>query len=284
MLTDAVAVNRKWWKALSFSVPVSAVACASSCGLGSAERHGAGMERQCSSVPSKIRQQARDDDDAAPDEWWQYIAAVLGMPEELAGEPLQRRPWATWSVALLVTAASGFAFLNLQPIVERFGLIPAQFGRYGGLTLLTSFFLHAGALHLLGNMYFFLVFGDNVEDFLGKLRFLALLVLSGLAGNALHIIGDPRSLTPCIGASGAISGVIAFYALKFPHARMGYLFRVYMIWRWVRFPAFVMFLFWVGLQVLGAIAQVSGFGSVSSLAHLGGAATGVLFWLATRNR
>jgi len=231
-----------------------------------------------------IREKARGSDWAceAPDEWWHWIPALLGMPVEHEPEGLSRWPWITWGLAAIVSVVSILAFFDLRDAVQLFGFIPTEFGRYGGLTLLTSFFLHAGIFHLLGNLYFFMVFGDNVEDFLGKGRFVLLLLCSTLLGNLLHALGAPDSTLPCVGASGGISGVITFYALTFPRARLGILVGAYFRYGWIRMPAYAMFLMWVALQAFGVWAQLAGSSNVSSLAHLGGAAVGVVFWGLTR--
>jgi membrane associated rhomboid family serine protease len=98
----------------------------------------------------------------------------------------------------------------LQEAVQLFGLIPAQAFRLHGLTFITSFFLHAGIIHLVGNMYFLLVFGDDAENFLGPLRYIALIALAAFVGDLLHIASAPASTIPCIGASGGIAGLITF--------------------------------------------------------------------------
>src|SRR5215472_17901244 len=116
-----------------------------------------------------------DFDSGAPEESWKQIAAFLGMPVEFDEPEEERKPWATWLLSGVIISASLLAFSNLREVVQRFGLIPAQATRLDGLTFATSFFLHAGVIHLLGNMYFPLVFGDNVEDFLRPLRYLALI-------------------------------------------------------------------------------------------------------------
>jgi len=164
---------------------------------------------------------------------------------------------------------------DLHQIVQRFGFIPAQPFRYGGLTVISSLLLHAGWIHLIGNMYFLMVFGDNVEDYLGKKRFLLLAVVAALSGDFLHWLLEPRSNLPSVGASGMISGVLAFYALQFPHARLA------MLWyyRWVRFPAWGAFVLWGLLQIVGVVQQLSGFSHVSALAHIGGALSGIALWL-----
>lgn len=231
-----------------------------------------------------IRERAKDRDlgENAPDAWWQWIPGILGMPVERDAEGIRSIPWVTWGVAGLITAASVVAFFDLSAAIQSFGLVPAEFERHGGLTFLTSFLLHGGVFHLLGNVYFLLVFGDNVEDCLGKWRFLLLLLCATLIGDVVHVLGNPHSTIPCIGASGGISGVVAFYALKFPRVRLGFLMRLYLWFRWISVPAYAMFFIWVLMQFFGTWAQLSSFSNVASLAHLGGAGVGLVFWLVTR--
>jgi membrane associated rhomboid family serine protease/Zn-finger nucleic acid-binding protein len=183
-----------------------------------------------------------DLDSAAPEESWKQIAALLGMPVEFDAPEEQRRPRATWLLSAAIICASLIAFSNLREIVQRFGLIPAEATRLGGLTLVTSFFLHAGIIHLAGNMYFLLAFGRAVENFLRPLRYLALIALAAFIGDLAHIALDPRSQTPCMGASGGIAGVITFYALNFPRMRLAFWG---FVWRhWIRLPAWFVFVLW----------------------------------------
>lgn len=222
--------------------------------------------------------QARADEIGdGPDELWKYIPAFMGMPVEVDPESESIHAWVTWTLTLIIVAVSSLAFSSLRSAVDAYGMIPAQAARMGGVTLLTSFFLHAGVMHLVGNIYYLLVFGDNVEAVLGKFRFLMLLLLSTLVGNLAHIMADPSSTIPCIGASGGISGVLAFYAIAFPRSRLGIFLWYFMRAGWARVPAVVYFGLWIGLQVLGAMQQIEGIGSVSYLAHLGGVAVGVVF-------
>ena len=248
-------------------------------------------------VPQKVREiiaiervkqlaeQARgpDFDSVAPDERWKWIAAFLGMPVEFDAAPQERRPWATWILSATIIAASVFAFTRLHEIVSQFGLIPAQATRLHGLTLLTSFFLHAGVIHLIGNMYFLLVFGDDVENFLKPGRYLVLIVLAAFIGDIAHIVAEPRSEIPCIGASGGIAGIIVFYALEFPHVKLGFLLRYLFLFRWIRLPAWFVFVLWFVFQLIGAWEQKAGISSVSSFAHLGGALVGFIAWLMWRH-
>jgi membrane associated rhomboid family serine protease/Zn-finger nucleic acid-binding protein len=222
-------------------------------------------------------------DSAAPEESWKQIAAFLGMPVEFDAPEEQRRPWATVLLSAAIICTSLVAFLNLRVVVQRFGLIPAEATRLDGLTFVTSFFLHAGIIHLAGNMYFLLAFGHAVENFLRPLRYLALIALAAFIGDLAHIALDPRSQTPCIGASGGIAGVITFYALNFPRMRLAFLMRWGFVWfRWIRLPAWFVFVLWILFQVIGTFEQRAGMSSVSSAAHLGGAAVGILAWLVWR--
>jgi membrane associated rhomboid family serine protease len=167
---------------------------------------------------------------------------------------------------------------DLSSAIKNWGLVPAELYRRYGLTILTSSLLHGGIFHLLSNLYFFLVFGDNVEDDMGRGKYVLLLAASTLLGDALHVLVDPRTAVPLVGASGAISGIIAYYALQFPKTRLGMLLLI----RWYRIPVGLLMLFWVLYQVFGALYQLSGHGTVSALAHLGGAGVGLLFWLHSR--
>ncbi len=229
----------------------------------------------------KQRQQAADlrlSDTDGPDNYGELLLAFLGFPVEYDETGISRKPIITWVLSALVAAVSIAAFFNLKELVNNWGLIPAEFDRHYGLTFISSFFLHGDVFHLLGNLYFLFVFGDNVEDFLGKGRYLLLIFLAMIVGDILHIIGDPNSAIPCIGASGGISGIITYYALRFPHNRVGFL--VY--FHWLRVPVIVMFLLWILMQFFGAYLQKEGLSNVSAMAHLGGAAVGFVFWLISR--
>jgi membrane associated rhomboid family serine protease/Zn-finger nucleic acid-binding protein len=233
----------------------------------------------------ELAEQARgpDFDSAPPDERWKQIAAFLGMPIEFDAARQERRPWATWLLCILIIGISTFAFTGLHEVVARFGLIPAEATRFGGLTFLTSFFLHAGIIHLIGNMYFLFVFGDDVENFLRPFRYFALIVLAAFVGDLAHVAADPHSQIPCVGASGGIAGVITFYALNFPEMKLGFLLRYGWWWfRWIRLRAWFVFVLWILFQAVGAWEQVAGISAVSSLAHIGGAIAGFVAWLLWR--
>lgn len=228
----------------------------------------------------RLAKEAERDSERYPEETWKYLPAVLGMPVEIEESETESFPWVTWGTAAVVVVVSLLAFQNLSAAVNSLGLIPSQGWKYGGLSFLTAFFLHSGLLHLFGNLYFLVTFGDDVEDYLGHWRFVILLLAATLVGGLVHVIGDPRVDVPVIGASGGISGVITFYALQFPRARLGFFLRVV----WLSMPAWGWMLLWIVFQFFGAWQQVEGLGRVSALGHLGGAAVGLLGWLWWRRR
>jgi membrane associated rhomboid family serine protease/Zn-finger nucleic acid-binding protein len=195
----------------------------------------------------QLAEEARgtDFDSTPPDERWKQIAGFFGVPVELEAPEEERNPWATWLLSAAIICASVLAFPHLRDVVQRFGLIPAEAARLDGLTFVTSFFLHAGVIHLVGNMYFLLAFGDNVEAFLRPLCYLALIALAAFIGDLAHILADPQSQIPCIGASAGPAGVITFYALKFPHVRLRVLLRYWFRFQWIRLPAWFVFVLWI---------------------------------------
>lgn len=220
--------------------------------------------------------------DDGPAYWWQYLLGFLGFPVVFNAPRLKRWPVVTLALAGFILALN-IVVISLgseahRSIIQSFGLIPAEFFRYGGITSITSFFLHGDYGHLIGNMYFLVVFGSTVEDAIGSVRFSLLLVVATLAGGILHSLFFINSAVPCIGASGGISGIILFYIVRFPKVRFGILLWIYFYIRWIRLPVFIWAGLWIIYQLFLAWMQLSGYTSVSALAHLGGAAMGVLFY------
>ncbi|MDW8321535.1 MAG: rhomboid family intramembrane serine protease [Armatimonadota bacterium] len=203
--------------------------------------------------------------------------ALLGLPVEHEN-PLQNRPWITWLTAFTVAVISLMSFWHTERAMSTLALVPSEWWRYGGINLLTNFFVHGSLFHLVGNLYFLVIFGDNVEDRIGHIRFVLLLIMATLAGNIVHILFDPRSNIPCIGASGGIFGLVAFYTLAFPYARFYVAFRFWIY----TVPVWELALVWLFFQLIGAFVQVTGTGYVSSLAHLGGALAGLVCWVLWR--
>jgi membrane associated rhomboid family serine protease len=231
-------------------------------------------------VAQKAREEDLDSDPAG--EPWKWLPAIFGMPVEEHTAPVRCWPWMTWGLAVALIGVYLLTKGALRDIIDNYGLVPGDRWRHGGLTFITSFFLHGGLWHLVGNTYFLLIFGDNVEDVLGRPKYLVLLAFAAFIGALAHIAADASSTVPCIGASGGISGVITFYALRFPRARLGFLFWLYHVPKWIHMPAFAALILWLGMQFLGAYAQIAGFSNVSALAHLGGAFFGFVAWLVWR--
>ena len=149
------------------------------------------------------------------------------------------------------------------------------------LTPLISMFLHGGWMHILGNAMFLWVFGNNIEDVVGRGRFLAFYVICGLAAAAVHVAVDPASPIPTVGASGAISGVMGAYLVLFPRVRVRMLFWFIIILKVIPIPAWAVLLYWFGLQLLSGLPQLLTpnpeiAGGVAVWAHVGGFVAGVL--------
>ena len=223
-------------------------------------------------------------DNPGPDQMWHWIPALLGMPVEENAPPVRCWPWLTYGLAAVLVAVYALTARNLTAIIIEYGFVPAQPWRHDGVTFIASFLLHGGVFHLIGNVYFLLIFGDNVEDDLGRWRWVALVAIAALVGTLCHLMGNPKSVIPCIGASGGISGIITYYALRFPRARLGFLFRYWLYFRWLHFPAYVGLLFWFLMQFLLVAMQQMGVGNVAALAHMGGALAGVAAWFVWRTK
>ena len=153
------------------------------------------------------------------------------------------------------------------------------------LTLFTSMFLHGGWLHLIGNMLYLWIFGDNVEDAMGHVRFFLFYIVCGIAAALAQAVPDPSSTVPMVGASGAISGVLGAYLLLYPHARvlvgipLGFYFHM------TRLPAGMVLLLWFGLQFLSnVLSPPSAGGGVAFRAHIGGFVAGMVLVVLFKRR
>ncbi len=195
--------------------------------------------------------------------------------------PTQRRPWVTGGLVTLNIVA--FAAQNIQGpavVVESFGFVPAA-GMFDGARLFGSMFLHGGLLHLGGNVLYLWVFGNNVEDVLGPSRFLLLYLVAGLGGHLAHYLTDVASVVPTIGASGAVSGLLAGYLIRFPHARVVTLLFLFVFIRIIRLPAYVVIGYWLVIQMVNGAIQLGGGpgGGVAWFEHLGGFLIGALLFV-----
>jgi membrane associated rhomboid family serine protease len=142
--------------------------------------------------------------------------------------------------------------------------------------LLSSMFLHGSWMHLLGNMWFLWLFGNNVEDAMTRPRFVAFYLLCGLAAALLQVFANPRSEIPMVGASGAISGVMGAYLLLYPHVRVFTLVPLGFFITSFALPAWVMLIYWLFLQLVGGLGSAGNQGGVAFWAHVGGFAAGLL--------
>lgn len=191
--------------------------------------------------------------------------------------PTKRFPVVT---VLLIVAnlAVFFAWqlrVGLQHSVTLAGLVPTELhpvSQRGVEHLFTSMFMHGGIAHVLGNMWFLWIFGDNVEDEIGRIKFVFFYLLSGVAGSVTHVALNAQSGIPMVGASGAISGVLGAYLVLHPKARV----KMFAGLWFFQMPAWGYLLIWIGLQVL-AVTQankLAGMG-VAYWAHIGGFVAGL---------
>lgn len=163
---------------------------------------------------------------------------------------------------------------------EKWALVPQEISSGIALeTALTSMFLHGGWMHLIGNMLFLYIFGDNIEDALGHLGFLIFYLLCGLSASALQVLADPSSPIPVVGASGAIAGVLGGYFLLFPKARVDIIAIFIVFFKVFTLPAWIVLMIWFGMQVFGGVAYSGADGGVAYWAHVGGFVAGAAFIL-----
>lgn len=202
--------------------------------------------------------------------------------------PSTTRPIVTWLIILacvlvfLYTSSLPEALANR--FIASFGAVPAAVtGRTGGgglhgyATLVTSMFLHGGWLHLIGNMLYLWIFGDNVEDLMGHGGFLIFYLITGIAAAASHIALNATSTLPLVGASGAISGVLGGYLVLFPRARIISIIPLLYVFRIVAVPAIVFLPLWFLIQFSSGLLSLGVGGSgVAFWAHVGGFAAGVV--------
>jgi membrane associated rhomboid family serine protease len=181
-----------------------------------------------------------------------------------------------------------------ESFIREFGLVPCRLtGSCLGpsdlpspvLTIFTSMFMHGGLFHVGGNMLYLGIFGNNVEDTLGHLRYLVFYLASGLAAALTQVAVGPGSDLPMVGASGAVSGVLGAYLLLFPNAHVTTLIILGFFFRVVRVPALFVLGFWIVLQVLNGLGSFGASGGVAFFAHIGGfvAGMGLLFVLRPRS-
>lgn len=195
--------------------------------------------------------------------------------------PSQTTPFVT--VALIAINAVAWFFEismpreQLSDFLREFGVVPAAFVPS---TLITSMFLHGGWSHVIGNMWFLWIFGDNVEDRMGHFRYIVFYLLCGVTAAIGQILIDPSSTVPTIGASGAIAGVMGAYLVLYPKSRVLTLVTLIIFWEIIELPAVMLLGVWFLMQLVnaGAVAATAGTtsGGVAFMAHVAGFAMGAL--------
>ena len=179
-----------------------------------------------------------------------------------------------------------------------YGAVPARFthpnlaaamgfSRWSGLSLLTSVFLHGGWFHLISNMWALWLFGDNVEDRFGRLRYTIFYLVCGIIAMGVHVVVNPQSPVPAVGASGAIAGVMGAYLILFPKARMLVFAPIFVIPYFSEIPAVLFLLAWIAIQVVSGLAEshaaVHATQGVAFWAHVGGFFCGIVLGILLRS-
>ena len=201
----------------------------------------------------------------------------------------RQKPIINW-LLILVNFLVFFYELKLTPsqlnqLFFHFGIIPAGVvavinGLYPPVylaTFFTAMFMHGGLVHILGNMWFLWIFGDNVEDRLGHLRYLIFYLITGIIGSMVFILTAPASKVPIVGASGAIAGILGGYLVSFPRARVLALVPVFFFLTLVEIPAVIFLMLWFFIQLFNGAISLGGLAnSVAWWAHIGGFLAGVV--------
>jgi membrane associated rhomboid family serine protease len=205
---------------------------------------------------------------------------------------IRSRPYVTYGILALNIVVFLYQLTLTQPDLERFftdwGAVPAEISHGDNLiTLITSMFMHGGWLHIAGNMLFLWVFGDNVEDTMGHVKYLFFYVICGLAAGGLQVMVSPDSRSPLIGASGAISGVLAAYLVLFPRGKIRTILLLG-IPIMVLVPAWGMIGYWIVIQFINGIlslgVQTRDTSGVAYFAHIGGFIAGAALVFLFRDR
>ena len=180
-----------------------------------------------------------------------------------------------------------FHGLDLQEVFFVYGIVPLRYSNpeisshftliQQGIPFLTSMFLHGGILHILGNMWFLYIFGDNIEDRLGHIRYLIFYLLCGVGAGLIHLFTNWSSKIPTVGASGAIAGIMGAYLLLYPRAKILTLIPIFFFFQFVELSAFIFLGFWLLLQLFSAGLTPSNVGGIAFWAHIGGFVIGLVF-------
>ncbi len=215
--------------------------------------------------------------------------------------PTKSIPWVT----MLLIIANVVVFMyelslqssgQLQQFLQTAALIPYEIthlskvapgvANIGVLAFFTSMFMHGGWLHIIGNMWYLWIFGNNLEEALGATRYIFFYLVCGLGGGIGHILAQPNSQVPTLGASGAIAGVLAGYLVLFPTARIVSVIPIFVFLQIVRVPAVLLIGFWFLIQVLSGVGSLTSQASAGTawFAHVGGFIAGILLVLILARR
>ena len=194
--------------------------------------------------------------------------------------PTSIRPYVTQFIVVACTIVFVFQFLAGMPgqIFLDFGFIPDRFfsNSFFDLTIISSMFLHGGIAHIVGNMVYLWIFGDNVEDSMGTVKFIIFYLLCGTIAALCQGLVDPTSQIPMVGASGAIAGVLGAYLMLFPKANVKCLVFIIIIIQMIRVPAFLVLGFWLVLQFFSIPGSIDMDGGTAYFAHIGGFLAGMI--------
>ncbi len=188
----------------------------------------------------------------------------------------------------LLGGAENFQHFTLSFAVVPTAFLDAPLAPKQHTLVFTSMFLHGGFLHLAGNMLFLWIFGNNVEDYFGHIRFALFYLACGVAGAMAHILTHPGSTVPIVGASGAISGVLGAYFLLFPRARVLTLVPIFFFFYFIELPAYFFLGVYILLQILYGLPSLMGTQTaapgIAWLAHIGGFSAGIALLIIIRRR
>ena len=195
--------------------------------------------------------------------------------------PTSSKPIISWALisicSLIFFYQLSLSIFDFNNFVRYFGITPFKLINNTNdqwFTVLSSMFVHGNLTHLAGNMVYLWIFGDNIEDSFGKIRFILFYLLCGVAAVFSQILYDPNSLTPMIGASGAIAGVLGAYLILYPRAKIWVFMWIVFIVRLITVPAFIVLGIWMFLQLINVIDQ--GTSGVAYSAHIGGFIAGMI--------
>jgi len=203
--------------------------------------------------------------------------------------PTRRVPvvnYALIAVNIAVFLIMWMAGSSQESLLYQYAMVPADFAKGVDLrdvtSIFTSMFMHAGFAHIGGNMLYLWIFGDNVEDRLGHLRYLVFYLVGGVVASLAHILTNPSSQIPTVGASGAIAAVLGAYLVLFPRSRVATFVPIGFFMRLTMIPAIIVLGFWFVMQLFSGVMSIGGadVGGVAVWAHVGGFVAGVVMaWL-----